>query len=105
MKRYRVIVAPIVLEQIRDQMLYIAQDSINNALAWEDRLRAEMKSIGGLGSGHVIDEVASKSMGVTVHKLVFERTYLIHYVVQEKERVIEIINFRHGARLPRRGEH
>ena len=104
MKRYRVIIAPIVQEQIRAQVLYIAQDSIDNALAWEDRLRCTITGIGDLPGSHVVDESASERFGQTVHKLVFEKTYLIHYVVLDDSSTVRIINFRHGARLPRRGE-
>lgn len=39
MKQYRLIVAPIVHQQIREQVIYIDQDSIDPALAWEDRLQ------------------------------------------------------------------
>jgi hypothetical protein len=33
-KRFKVIIPPFVQEQIRAQVLYIAQDSIDNALEW-----------------------------------------------------------------------
>jgi hypothetical protein len=48
-----------VQNQILEQVLYIARHSVENALAWEDRLRAAVKGIGGL-SGHAVDEEASR---------------------------------------------
>ncbi len=104
MKRYRAIIAPIVQEQIRAQVLYIARDSIDHALAWEDRLRAAIKAMSGLPFGYAVDEAATTRIGVTVRKMVFEQTYLVHYLVNEASGTVEIVNFRHGARLPQRGE-
>jgi plasmid stabilization system protein ParE len=102
-KRFQVIIPPFVQEQIRAQVLYIANDSIDNALEWEDRLRAAINGIGSM-RGHAIDEAASGRLSVKIRKLVFEGTYLIHYRVNELTETIEIVNFRHGARVPRRGE-
>lgn len=104
MKRYGVVIPPIVQEQIRAQVLHIAQDSIDNALAWEDRLRSAIQSLGRLPGRHPVDEAASDRLGQTVHRLVFEQTYLVHYLVNDELAAIEIVNFRHGARLPRVGE-
>jgi plasmid stabilization system protein ParE len=89
--------------QIREQVLYIARDSIDNALAWEDRVRAAMNALGDF-SGHAIDEDASARVGEIVQKVVFERTYLIHYQVNVVAGIVEVMNFRHGSRLPRAGE-
>lgn len=104
MKKYHVIIPPVVQQQIRSQVLYIARDSIDNALAWEDRLRAEISRIGSVPTGYAVDEAASARLGEEVRKLVFEQTYLIHYRVNPKRHVVELLNFRHGARLPRCGE-
>jgi plasmid stabilization system protein ParE len=54
--------------------------------------------------GFAVDEDASERLGEPVRKCVFEGTYLIHFRQDEESGVVEIINFRHGARLPRRGE-
>jgi len=103
MKRLKVVIPPSVQEQIRDQLLYIAEDSIDNALAWEDRLRASINGIGNM-HGHAIDEAASARLGETIRKCVFEKTYLIHYRVNTAAGTVEIVNFRHGSRLPRTAE-
>jgi plasmid stabilization system protein ParE len=102
-KRYRVVIPPIVAEQVRDQVLHIARDSIDNALAWEDRLRAAIKGLGNM-PGFSVDQDASARLGEPIRRYVFERTYLIHYRVTEATRRVDVINFRHGARLPRLGE-
>ncbi len=103
MKRLTIIIAPNVQEQITDQVLHIAQDSIDNALAWEDRLRVAIEGIGEM-PGYAIDEDASDRLGYQVRKNIFEDTYLIHYCVDEAEGKVRIVNFRHGARLTRTGE-
>jgi len=101
-KRLRVIIPPEVRLQIRDQLLFISQDSIDNALAWEDRLLAAINEIGDM-PGHAVDDDASRRVGQNVRKLVFEGTYLIHYRVRDAV-AVEIVNFRHGSRLPRADE-
>ena len=103
MKRMRVIIAPSVEGRITAQVLYIAEDSIDNALAWEERLRASILAIGE-APGHAVDEEAADRVGFPVRKVVFEGTYLIHFVVDESARAVRIANFRHGARLPRHCE-
>jgi plasmid stabilization system protein ParE len=102
-KRLKVIVTPDAQEQMLERILQIAKDSVQNALKWEDRLRAAIGRIGEL-PGHAVDEDATRRLGRTVRKYVFEGAYLIHYLVNESAGTVNIINFRHGARLPRRGE-
>ena len=97
---------PIVLSldaarQLDELVLYIAKDSFPNALAWEARITATLHALEDM-HGHAIDEDASDRVHQQVRKTVFERTYLIHYRVTET--TVEIVNIRHGARLPREGE-
>jgi plasmid stabilization system protein ParE len=94
-----VITSPKVRAQIQEQMLYIAQDSIENAFAWQDRVIA---AVGKLESTavHAIDQDASERVGFAIRKLVFEGTYLIFYHVDEAAGEVRVVNFRHGARLP-----
>lgn len=103
MKRLPVIIPPKVRDQIREQMLYIARDSIDRALAWKDRVQAAILAIGTM-PGHAIDEDAADRIGETLRKLVSEGTYLIHYRVDEAAATVQIVNIRHGARLPRADE-
>ncbi len=87
--------------QVLDQVLYIAEDSLGNALAWEARLRDAMNVIGD-APNHAVDEDASDRVGEALRKVVFEGTYLIHYRVSNT--AVEVMWFRHGAMKPRRGE-
>jgi plasmid stabilization system protein ParE len=102
-KRWKVVIPPVVQEQIRAQVLYIARDSIENALNWEDRLLKAIEKIGEM-PGHARDEEATIRLGFAVQKDVFEGTYLIHYRTDDQTRTVDLLNFRHGARLPRAGE-
>jgi plasmid stabilization system protein ParE len=102
-RRLRVEIARPVEDQIREQMLYIARDSVDNAFAWEERLLAAIRKLADF-HGHAIDEDASQRLGSAVRKLVFERTYLVHYDVDERAGLVRVVSFRHGARRPRIGE-
>ncbi len=99
MNRLPVHVPRSVQEQILEQVLFIAEDSIDNALAWEQRLLSALNALGDM-HGHAIDEGASERLGQTLRKVVFERTYLIHYRVDDAAGTVVVVNFRHGARLP-----
>lgn len=101
MKQRKVVIPPSVQDQITEQVLYIAEDSIDNALAWEDRLRAAILSL-ATNADYAVDEDASERIGVEIRRLVFERNYLVHYRVYGDE--VSVLNFRHTARLPRRSE-
>jgi hypothetical protein len=46
-KRLIVHIVPSVEDEILRQVLYIAEDSVDSALAWEVRLRAAIKNLGG----------------------------------------------------------
>jgi plasmid stabilization system protein ParE len=103
MSRFRVRVAPVVREQILEHARHIALDSIDNALAWEDRLRAKLRELGDFAH-YAVDEAASERLGQVVRKVSFEGTYLIHFRIDEAQRIVDVLSFRHGARLPRPGE-
>ncbi len=53
---------------------------------------------------YAIDEDASARLSQPIRKIVFEKTYLIHFMVDDAAAIIRIVNFRHGARLPRPDE-
>jgi plasmid stabilization system protein ParE len=72
-KRFKVSISPDAQRQILEQVLYISNDSIDNALAWEQRVRAAMNAIGD-SPGHTIDEDASGRAGETIRKIAFEKT-------------------------------
>lgn len=99
MTRRKVIIFASVEAHLEQRVLSIARDSIINALAWEDRVR---RAIHGLSAfaGYAVDEDASTRFGQTIHRLVFERTYLIHYTIDDGAHVVQVIGFRHGALPP-----
>jgi hypothetical protein len=61
-KRLPVIIPAEVKEQIRAQVRYIARDSVDNALAWEERVRAALGALGD-AHGHAVDKDASRRVG------------------------------------------
>ena len=103
MNWYAVKTAPQAEEQIGRQVLHIAEDSVDRALAWELRVRAAIASLAD-AHGYATDEDATDRLGERVHKLTFEGMYLIHFTADDATGVLTVVNFRHGARLPRRGE-
>jgi plasmid stabilization system protein ParE len=104
LRKYLVLVPPIVQELIRSQALYIARDSVDRALAWERRLRTAINDLSALPTRYPLDRFASDRIGDSVRKMVFERTYLVFYRVREANRAVDILNLRHGAQLPRADE-
>jgi plasmid stabilization system protein ParE len=103
-KKYLVRIPPVVQDQIRSQVLYIARNSIKNALVWEDRLRAAINNVATLPTRNAVDSAASHRVGQPVRKMVFEKTDLVFYRIREANREVDILNFRHGARLPQSDE-
>ncbi len=103
MTRLAVDVPAQVKRQIVEIVSFIADDSVGNALAWEARLTA---ALDGLADQHgdPIDEDATARYGRPIRKLVFERTYLVHYRVDVDTAVVYVMNVRHGMRLRRAGE-
>lgn len=98
MKRFPVIIPPLVQQQIEEHVRYIAADSIENALGWENRVRLAIQSIGDLPRRYAVDREVSERYGTLVRKVVFERTFLIFYGIDKPSRSVHILKFRHGAR-------
>ena len=99
MNRFKVRIPNHVQDEITRQMLYIAQDSVDSAMRWEDRIRAAIMGLAEF-HGHAVDDEASRRSGIVVHKLVFEKTYLVYYHVDNRANAVDVVGFRHGARLP-----
>jgi plasmid stabilization system protein ParE len=85
------------------QALYIAQDSPDRALAWQQRVDVAVRGLGDF-AGFAVDQAASDRIGYPVHKLVFERAYLIFYRIDEAANAVFVLHFRHGATRPGPGE-
>ncbi len=99
MKGLKLVLSKDVRQLIDEQVLYIAKHSVDNALAWDERLRTAINRLVD-SPGHAIDEDASERVGYVVRKLTFDDTYLIFYVVNDQDGILEVVHFRHGARRP-----
>lgn len=88
---------------IWEQVKFIAADSPDNALAWYDRLTAAILAIGDR-HGYAADDRATALLKCETRKMVFEGTYLVFFQINEQAGVVEVIGFRHGMRLPQKGE-
>lgn len=94
---YAVILLPVVENQILDQAMYIAEDSLDRALQWEESLRERILSLGDLPNAHPISEPESRAFGRDIRKINFG-DYLIFYRVGDVEQTIYVLAFMHGAR-------
>lgn len=103
MKRLTVILSRAAKDQIDDQTLYIADRSLMNAIKWAKRVSRAVDGLGGHW-GHTVDEEASERCGFEVRRYAFEKNYLIFYSVNLQAGTIEVVGFRHGARMPGPGE-
>lgn len=93
---YAVILLPVVENQILDQATYIAEDSIDRALQWEQSLRERILSLGDLPNAHPISEPESRAFGRDIRKTNFG-DYLIFYRVDDAEQVVYVLAFMHGG--------
>ena len=103
MKAYTVVTPPEVKRQITGIVLLIADDSIDDAIAGEERLTAALDALADV-HGHAVDEVASVRTGLRLRKATFEKTHLIHYRVDGATATLFVVNVRDGRREPQRGE-
>lgn len=103
MKRWTVDLPPVVERLIENQVFQIAASSMANAFAWKARLDAAIDRLSEV-NGFGVEEDASNRLGTVVRHLVFDGTYLVHYTLDDAAGIVRVIGFRHGARLPRRGE-
>ena len=93
---YRVITPPGVENQILDQAFYIARDSIDHALQWEQKLQQRIETIGELPRSNPVSEKESQAAGYEIRKLVFG-DYLIFYRIDDAIDTVYILAFMHGA--------
>ncbi|MFK7789829.1 MAG: type II toxin-antitoxin system RelE/ParE family toxin [Phycisphaeraceae bacterium] len=93
---YRVIVLPAVESQILDQALFIAEDSIDRAIDWEQALREHILSLGDLPKACPISEPESRAFGRDIRKTNFG-DYLLFYRVDDEHQSVYLLTFMHGA--------
>lgn len=97
--KYRVEIPPHVENQILDQALYIARDSVDRALTWAEETRSKINALGDMPKATPVDSDASDRAGHVVRRRAIGN-YLVFYFVDDDNHVVVIEGFRHGARQP-----
>jgi plasmid stabilization system protein ParE len=85
---------------VEAQVRYIAVERMapENAGRWLVRLLAAVKTLENLPKRHRVDQRQTAATGTEIRRLVFERTYLLFYTVDDVRRRVDIVSFRHGAK-------
>lgn len=99
MKTYAVRLTLSAEQEIDEQVRFIAADKPNAATNWLERLSDAISDLGYLPERNPVSESESASEGCEVRKLVFGN-YFIYYHIVEKENAVDVLRFRHAARLP-----
>lgn len=96
---YRFVLPVSVKNRLYDHALYIAEDSPSRALSWLDEVTDRMRSLVELPLAHPVAEEETERLGYEVRKLNLG-SYLAIYRVDEANRSVVMVDFRHGAQLP-----
>ena len=90
---------------LQAQFRHIAIDrkSPRNAIRWLRRVRAAVASLEVMPTRYGVDKLQTAALGVEVHRMVFERTYLIYYTVDDVNQRVTAVIFCHGAQLGNTG--
>ncbi len=99
MKTYVVIVAKTATLAMDEQARLIMADKPIAAAKWIDRLWDKIESLETFPHRNPVSEEESRVLGFEVRKLLFG-AYLIFYRIQEEKVRVEVVRFRHAARLP-----
>jgi plasmid stabilization system protein ParE len=100
-KQYAVLLTPTVENQILDEALFISNDSVQRAVAWDARVRTTLRRhLGDAPFAYALDERATTRLGREVHRYVFEKTFMVRYTIDDSSDTVTIFDFRHGARQP-----
>lgn len=94
---YHVLITTKAEDSINDYTLYIAQDSLDRALAWQDRLLVQLREIGDMPRAYPVSEPDTKLAGYEVRKMVFGN-YLAFYRIDDEAKIVYVEAFSHGAR-------
>jgi plasmid stabilization system protein ParE len=99
MKRCTVHFTDEAWEPIRAQIRYIAieKHAPDNASRWLVRLLDAINELELMPHRYGVDEGLTGAHGTDVHRMVFERTYLVFYAIDEKRGRVNVVSFRHGA--------
>lgn len=100
MKRYQVHFADEAWQSIQAQVRCIAveNNAPENASRWLARVVDAVDALEQFPDRHGVDEAEPDLHGVELRRMVFERTYLVFYAIDEGRNCVNIVSFRHGAR-------
>src|ERR1700722_10672572 len=100
MARYTVHFTDEAWETIQAQVRYIAIESQapERASRWLTRLLDVIDALEELPKRHLVDQRQTQIHGKDVHRIVFERKFLVFYTIDENRRRVNVVSFRHGAR-------
>jgi plasmid stabilization system protein ParE len=86
---------------IEAQIRFIAVDrqAPENAARWSRRLLQAIDDLELLPHRYPVNEPQTAEHGVEIRRMVFEKTYLIFYTIDEAQHRVVVVSLRHGARL------
>jgi plasmid stabilization system protein ParE len=98
MQSYKLEVAPIVVEEIREIALFIAQDSVVEALKWADYVEEKIQSLASLPFHCPVAE-ESQHFPYEIHHLIIGN-YRVLFRIDDK--TVKVLHVRSGrmARKP-----
>lgn len=94
---FRVVIPPRLLNELLDQAIYIAEDSIDRALTWEAKARETIQDLSEFPEAYPVDDTISQRVGHEVRRRVWGN-YLIFYHFDQVNHLVVIERFRHAAR-------
>lgn len=95
---YRVIYSNAFRERIKAHVDYLVSEKVSDQTIsnWYERLLLLLDSLDDIPKRHPIDERATEETGLLTRKLNFG-DYLIFYTVDDENRVVQVVDFIHGA--------
>jgi plasmid stabilization system protein ParE len=99
MKQYTVHFTDEAWDPIEAQVRYIAieKQAPESASRWLARLLEEIDTLEQMPQRYGLDEYQTRTHGTDVHRMVFERTYLVFYTIDQERSRVDVISFTHGA--------
>lgn len=101
MSKYRVLYTDTVIQALDKQIEYMKDEMVDEKVisSWMNRLLDSVDSLESFPNRCPIAEKESEIKGFTIRKLIFG-DYITCFQVNEKQKCVEVLSFRHGAKLP-----
>ncbi len=102
MTRYKVVVTAEATDRIVEHAEYIATQSGSWQVAedWVQRVYDVIASLDSMPDRFALAE-ESRRTGGKLRRILIGK-YVANYLVDENDRVVRVVSFRHGAQLPKR---